>query len=101
MDVVLDIVLDAVKDTLLLVPFLLATYLVMEWLEHKTSEAIRQSIGTAGASGPVIGAFLGIVPQCGFSAATATLYSSDQFSSPVIDAVSFTTRPSLNLMAFS
>ena len=47
MDVVLDIVLDAVKDTLLLVPFLLATYLVMEWLEHKTSEAIRQSIGLA------------------------------------------------------
>ena len=75
MDVVLDILWDATLDTLLLVPFLFCTYLVMEWIEHKTSDAIRQSVGQAGASGPIIGAVLGLVPQCGFSAATATLYS--------------------------
>ena len=62
-------------DTALLVPFLFATYLVMEWIEHKTSDAVREQVGQAGKAGPVIGAVLGLVPQCGFSAATATLYS--------------------------
>ena len=35
MELVLDIVLDALKDTLVLVPFLWLTYLAMEALETK------------------------------------------------------------------
>ena len=31
-----EILLDAVIDTLKLVPFLFVTYWFMEWLEHKT-----------------------------------------------------------------
>lgn len=74
-DVVFDVVQDAVLDTLYLIPFLLVTYLVMEWLEHKTGARTQQAIRRAGAAGPAIGALLGVVPQCGFSAAASTLYA--------------------------
>ncbi|WP_165063053.1 putative manganese transporter [Adlercreutzia sp. ZJ154] len=63
------------EDTLYLVPFLFVTYLLMEWLEHKTGAKTQNAIRHAGAAGPVIGAFLGVVPQCGFSAVSATLYA--------------------------
>ncbi len=65
----------SVADTLYLVPFLYVTYLAMEWLEHKTGERTRRAVRKAGAAGPVAGAVLGAVPQCGFSAAAATLWA--------------------------
>ncbi len=70
-----DILLDAVKDTLYLVPFLLLTYLAMEWLEHKAGSRAEEAVRRAGAAGPVVGALVGVVPQCGFSAAAATLWA--------------------------
>ena len=65
----------SVADTLYLIPFLWVTYLAMEWLEHKTGGRTQDAIRHAGAAGPIVGAFLGVVPQCGFSAAAATLYA--------------------------
>ena len=61
-------------DTLKLVPFLFVTYLAMA-LEHYASSKSIVAVRRAGTAGPVIGALLGVVPQCGFSAAAATLYS--------------------------
>lgn len=65
----------SVGDVLYLIPFLFATYLAMEWLEHKTGAGTQETIRRAGAAGPVLGALLGIIPQCGFSAAAAALYA--------------------------
>lgn len=62
-------------DTLKLVPFLFVTYLAMEALEHYASSKSIVAVRRAGTAGPFIGALLGVVPQCGFSAAAATLYS--------------------------
>lgn len=75
MDLLLDILLDAGKDTLSLVPFLLVTYLALETLEHVAGDRVNGAIKRAGAAGPVVGSLLGIVPQCGFSAMAATLYA--------------------------
>ena len=75
MDLLIDILLDAGKDTLSLVPFLLVTYLALETLEHVAGDRVNGAIKRAGAAGPVIGSLLGIVPQCGFSAMAATLYA--------------------------
>lgn len=66
---------QSVEDTLYLIPFLFATYLAMEWLEHRTGSRTQEAVRRAGAAGPVVGAVLGVVPQCGFSAAAATLYA--------------------------
>lgn len=65
----------SVADTLYLVPFLFVTYVAMEWLEHRTAGKTQEAVKRAGAAGPVVGALLGAVPQCGFSAAAATLYA--------------------------
>lgn len=75
MDLLIDILLDAGKDTLSLVPFLLLTYLALETLEHVAGDRVNGAIKRAGAAGPVVGSLLGIVPQCGFSAMAATLYA--------------------------
>ena len=75
MDLALDILADAVRDTLVLVPFLFVTYLVLETLEHVAGERVDAAVRRAGAAGPVVGAVLGVVPQCGFSAMGATLYA--------------------------
>lgn len=65
----------SISDTLYLIPFLFVTYLAMEWLEHRTAGKTQEAIQRAGAAGPIAGAVLGAVPQCGFSAAAATLYA--------------------------
>lgn len=65
----------SVADTLYLVPFLFVTYLVMEWLEHKTGGKAQAAVQRAGAAGPIVGAVVGVVPQCGFSAVAATLWA--------------------------
>ena len=75
MDLLIDILLDAGKDTLSLVPFLLVTYLALETLEHVAGDRVNGAIKRAGAAGPIVGSLLGIVPQCGFSAMAATLYA--------------------------
>lgn len=65
----------SVEDTLYLIPFLFVTYLLMEWIEHRTREKAEAAVSRAGAAGPIVGAVLGAVPQCGFSAVAATLYA--------------------------
>lgn len=69
------IVTHALEDTLPIVPFLLITYLALELLEHAAGDRVNGVVKRAGAAGPVVGALLGIVPQCGFSAMGATLYA--------------------------
>lgn len=75
MELVWDILVDAAIDTLKLVPFLFVTYLVIEAIEHRASEKTEKLIKKAGVAGPLVGALVGIFPQCGFSAAASTLYA--------------------------
>lgn len=70
-----DILLDAVVDSVKLLPFLFLTYLLMETLEHHAGGKVQSRIRTAGKVGPVWGGLLGVVPQCGFSAAASSLYA--------------------------
>lgn len=70
-----EVILDALLDTVRLLPFLFLTYIAMEYLEHKTGAGTQKLIKRAGRFGPVIGGVLGIVPQCGFSAAASNLYA--------------------------
>lgn len=70
-----DIILDCLIDTLKTVPFLFLTYLLMEYIEHRTSDKTKSMIRRAGKWGPLFGGVLGVIPQCGFSAAAAGLFS--------------------------
>lgn len=70
-EVIEDTLIDGVK----LVPFLFITYLFMEILEHKMNNNLKEKIAKVGKTGPVWGGILGVIPQCGFSTAAASLYS--------------------------
>lgn len=71
----LDALLDTSIDALKLFPFLWITYLVMELLENKAGKKTANIIKKSGKFGPILGGLLGIIPQCGFSAAAANLYA--------------------------
>lgn len=75
MDLLLHFIEHALEDTLVLVPFLFVTYIALEALEHAAGARANAVVRRAGAAGPVAGALLGVVPQCGFSAMAATLYA--------------------------
>ena len=70
-----DAIVDGALDTVKLVPFLFLTYLLMEYIEHRTSDKTRAMIRRADKLGPLFGGALGAFPQCGFSAAAASLYA--------------------------
>ena len=71
----IDVVLDTLIDSVKLLPFLFITYLIMEFIEHKTGDKAKNIIKKSGKFGPLLGGVLGIFPQCGFSAAAANLYA--------------------------
>ena len=71
----LDVIADTLVDALKLLPFLFLTYLAMEYIEHKAGDKAEELVEKAGGFGPLIGSVLGMVPQCGFSAAASNLYA--------------------------
>lgn len=78
-------------DTLKLVPFLFLTYLLMEFIEHRTSDKAKNIIHKSGKLGPLFGGLLGAVPQCGFSASAAGLYAGRVISLGTLIAIFLST----------
>lgn len=70
----LDVILDTLLDGLKLLPFLFVAFLVIELVEHKLSKKNKSIISKAGRFSPVVAAFLGLFPQCGFSVMVTNLY---------------------------
>ncbi len=71
----LEVLQDTLIDSIKLLPFLFITYLIMEYIEHKTKEKTKEAIKKSGKFGPFFGSILGIVPQCGFSVSATNLYA--------------------------
>lgn len=88
---IIDSLIDTIKDTAALLPFLFVTYLAMEWLERKTEERSVKLLSGVGRYSHLIGAGLGLVPQCGFSAGAASLYSGGVISVGTLIAVFLST----------
>ncbi len=70
-----EVILHPLLDFIKLLPFLFLTYLLMEFLEHKAGEKMERAVTRAGKVGPLFGGLLGLLPQCGFSAAASGLYA--------------------------
>lgn len=68
-----EVLLDALFDTLKVLPFLLIIYIIIELVEHKTSVFGNRKI-LQGGFAPLIGSAAGLVPLCGFSVMAAKLY---------------------------
>lgn len=88
---ILDILTETLLDTIKLLPFLFITYLIMEYIEHKTSEKVKTTIKKSGKFGPLLGAIAGIFPQCGFSVSATNLYAARVITLGTLMAVYLTT----------
>lgn len=86
-----DALLDAVVDSLKIAPFLLVTLFLMEYIEHRAAERFERAMQRAGRFGPLLGGALGLVPQCGFSAACAQLFNGGLVTAGTLAAVFLST----------
>ncbi len=86
-----DYVLEAVHDSLRMLPWLLAIYIGIELLEHRWGQAMRRRIQRAGWAGPLLGALFGCIPQCGFSVLTTVMYTQRLISPGTLLAVYLST----------
>ena len=82
----LDILLDTALDTIEIFPLLLFVYVLLELLEHRMDLSNYAHLLT-GPVGPLLGAIAGCIPQCGFSAAAATLFNYKRISGGALIAV--------------
>ena len=84
-------VLHTLEDTAKVVPFLFLTYLLMEFLEHKAGGAPERWLRGSGKIGPLVGGALGVLPQCGFSAAATGFYTGRMITTGTLIAVYLST----------
>lgn len=80
-----EVLLDALIDTLIILPFLLAMNSIIELIEYKTSGKTGKAL--KGGFAPLIGTAVGIVPQCGFSVVATDLFSKKKIAFGTLFAV--------------
>lgn len=86
-----EIFLHGILDTLKIVPFLFLTYLLMEFIEHRAGDKAESFMKRAGIFAPAVGGALGVIPQCGFSAAASNLFAGRIISVGTLVAVFLST----------
>ena len=67
--------LHTLEESLPLIPFLFLTYLLMEYVEHRSEKLAERWLRGSGKVGPLVGGALGMLPQCGFSTMASGLYA--------------------------
>ena len=75
MKMLVDAIVDTTFDCLKMLPFLFVAFILIEALEHYSSDFTAKALAKVGRAGPVVGAVAGCVPQCGFSVMAANLYA--------------------------
>ena len=70
-----EVLLEAFLDSLKVFPFLILLYVLIEVVEEKVSTSKQFLKYTNGKYATVVGAGLGLIPQCGFSVVASDLYS--------------------------
>lgn len=80
-----EVILEALLDTLKLVPFLFLAYMLIEFIEKFTANKIERFITSKWSV--VIGSALGLVPQCGFSVVATDLFSKKMLTMGTLVAI--------------
>ena len=67
--------LDAICDSIHLLPFLFIVFILIEIIEFYHADKMNALLKKSGKSGVLVGALASIIPQCGFSVIASSLYS--------------------------
>ena len=86
-----DALLDALLDSVKLIPYLLVTFLLIEFIEHKLSKKNKNVLTKNKKYGPLFGGLFGALPQCGFSSMAANLFSARVITMGTLIAVFLST----------
>lgn len=87
----IDCIMDGLIDTLKLLPYLLITFIILEFIEHKLSKKNQKLLEKNKKVGPLLGGLLGALPQCGFSSMAANLFSARVITMGTVIAVFLST----------
>ena len=82
-----EVILDALIDSLKILPIILVVYFLIEFIEFYFEHKIKKSRFLKGKLSPVFGSLFGSIPQCGFSVVATDLYSSKKLSIGALIAV--------------
>ena len=69
-----DWAIDAICDSVHLIPILFVVFLIVEIVEFYYADKINKLLKNAGNKSVLLGALVAIFPQCGFSVIASTLY---------------------------
>ena len=67
-------IVHALQDSIMIFPLLLISYLIIEFIENKTSKKFEKARLLNGKFSPLVASVMGSVPQCGFSVVATNLY---------------------------
>lgn len=80
-----EMLMDVISDTLKILPFLYLSYFVLDLVERKSS-TYQLNFLFLKHLGPLFGALLGCIPQCGFSVIAASLFAQQGISAGTLVA---------------
>lgn len=82
-----EVLLDALIDSLKVLPVLFAVYLLIEWVEQYSSKKFNNEKLLKNRFAPLVGGGIGLIPQCGFSVVATDLYNKSRITAGTLIAV--------------
>lgn len=101
MELLHHILEHAVTDCIAMLPFLFGAFLLLEAFEHVSENVSSFLLEKVGRAGPVVGALLGCIPQCGFSVMASNFYAGGMISAGTLLAVFLATSDEAILLMLS
>lgn len=83
----MEIILDIILDTLKMVPLIVLTYIILDIYERNSDINTKINLILNSKTGPIFGALIGCIPQCGFAFLAATLFTNNLVSAGTMVAV--------------
>ena len=75
-----DVIVDAAKDSVRLLPFLFLAFFILELFEYYSDRLNQEMLIRFRKAGPILGALLGCIPECGSPVLAANLFTASLIS---------------------
>lgn len=83
----LDLLMDAFLDSLKLLPFLFLAFLILDFFQQRSGKINQKMLLRFRKAGPLVGALLGCIPECGIPILAANLFAASLITPGTLLAV--------------